>query len=303
VAAANDQARWHLGNINAAAARARGLDGSGVLVGVLDTGIDARHDEFQGKTIYFREFDADGTAISEDARDAGDHGTHVCALIAGATCGVAPKAELAVAAVLTQPTPQGMSGTLVQILNGLEWLVRAEFDGPQGDPGVDVINASLGGEGYDDYLYRTIETTRNAFGTQMIAAIGNSGRDGINHHGSPGNYDISLGIGAIDRNDDVANFSDWGRVPEHGNLQKPDFCAPGVQVFSATPGDDFARMSGTSMATPITAGAAALLLQRTPEFGLDADGLVDALSALLRPHVSQANRRRGGRGCLDLTNI
>jgi hypothetical protein len=71
--------------------------GAGILVGVLDTGIDATHPEFAGKTIHFAEYESAGTWVGSTARDAGNHGTHVCSLIAGTTYGVGPRADLAVA--------------------------------------------------------------------------------------------------------------------------------------------------------------------------------------------------------------
>ena len=92
---------WHLNAIRVAVARSKGLTGKNVLAGVLDTGIDAGHPEFAGKKVYFAEFDMNGNLISTQARDAGQHGTHVCGLIAGKNAGVAPSASLAVAAVLT----------------------------------------------------------------------------------------------------------------------------------------------------------------------------------------------------------
>jgi subtilisin family serine protease len=78
---------WHLEKINVAAARAKGLRGDGVRIGIVDTGIDANHHEFTGKSIIFAEFDTNGFLISTSPRDAGTHGTHVSALAAGRTCG------------------------------------------------------------------------------------------------------------------------------------------------------------------------------------------------------------------------
>lgn len=294
---------WHLNNIHVDAARNKGLDGKGILVGVLDTGIDVTHSEFTGKRIWFREFNADGEGIDQPPRDAGEHGTHVCGLIAGQTCGVAPKAELAVAAVLTESGPDGMGGSLVQILNGLEWLVGADFAGPGEELGVDLVSASLGTPSFDDFLIDALSNARTHTGTQLFGAIGNTGRSGINHHGSPADYDIATGVGAIGENDTVADFSDWGTVLQRGGVQKPDLCAPGVAVLSSVPGGGFARLSGTSMAAPIVAGAGALLLQRSPDLKMDAEQFTAALYQLVRPHTTPANRRRGGLGCLDLTNI
>lgn len=297
--AAADATPEHLRQIDVRAARQQGLDGSSILVGVLDTGIDDAHGEFAGKSIHFAEFDEDGFLIGQVARDASDHGTHVCGLLAGDTSGVAPGVELAVAAVLTRRTATGMAGSLLQIASGLNWMLVTDFRGPGGDPGVDVVNASLGTVPYRPFLYAALANIRNAAGTLAIAAIGNNGRRGIGGHSSPGNYDIALGVGAVDARDRVADFSDWGPVPQHGNRSKPDLVAPGVDLVSSVPGGGFASMSGTSMATPLVTGAAALLLQKDPTLSLDAGRLERAILAAIRP----LSDPRAGRGRLDLGKI
>lgn len=290
---------WHLDHIRIEAARTRGLHGGGVLVGVLDTGIDPDHPEFAGKTVHFQEFDRLGKTVGSIAYDTSDHGTHVSALIAGRRAGVAPAADIAVAAVLTIPTTQGQAGTLVQISRGLNWLLTESFRGPDQDPGVDILNASLGGSGYDAYLYTALATARFATGDLLVGAIGNSGRKGRDHHGSPGNYDIVLGVGAVDRHDQAADFSDWGSVPQHGGKPKPDLSAPGVDVLSAVPGGGYASMSGTSMAAPIVTGAGALLIEQSPARAANASALEAAILALVRPPAGP----RVGRGVLDLSGI
>ena len=245
---------WHLRKIGLAPGTTGGKD---ILVGILDTGIDKAHAEFAGKTIYFAEFDAAGRRISSTPRDAGDHGTHVSSIATGARAGVAPDANLAVAAVLTHRDALGrMSGTLVQIVNGFDWLVKTRFR--DNTTGVDVINASLGGSGFNPYLQSSVRTAFR-FGIPFIAAIGNAGRGGVGRHGSPGNYPETLGVGASDRNDVVAEFSDWGVAPPPTGpaYGVPALCAPGVQVHAAKPGGGFQPMSGTSMATPVVTGIAA----------------------------------------------
>jgi serine protease AprX len=294
---------WHHQSVKTSVAHDKGLDGTNILVGAVDTGIDSTHPEFAGKTVHFMEFDQNGSPVGSKPRDAGDHGTRVCGLIAGQQAGLAPKADLAVACVLTIPTEQGLSGYLVQIAAGLNWLLTSQFRGAEGDPGVEVVNASLGSPGYNNYLYQLLANARQSPGTGMIAAIGNAGRLGVNNHGSPGNYDIVLGIGAVDDQDDVAPFSDWGTVSQFAGLSKPDLSAPGVDVVSSVPGGGFMSMSGTSMASPIITGAAALLLQQNPALSFNVPGLFNRVLSLLRPFSSRVNQVRGGAGILDLTGI
>jgi subtilisin family serine protease len=234
---------WHLRKIGLAPGTGGGEE---ILIGVLDTGIDSAHPEFTGKTVYFAEFDPAGRLISQNARDAGDHGTHVSSIAAGAQAGVAPGSDLAVAAVLTIRDDLGrMSGTLAQIVNGFNWLITTRFRGDL--PGVDVINASLGGSGFNPYLQSAVRTAFG-LGVPLIAAIGNAGRAGVGRHGSPGNYP-----------DVVAAFSDWGVAPPPSGptYPVPRLCAPGVQVHAARPGGGFQPKSGTSMATPVVTGVAA----------------------------------------------
>jgi subtilisin family serine protease len=249
---------WHLSQIGALPSTGVG---AGVLVGVLDTGIDATHAEFAGKTVHFAEFNRAGLIVNRIARDTGDHGTHVCGIVAGKTRGVAPAADLAVAAVLTGP---GGSGGLIQIVNGFNWLVTTTFR--PGVPGVDLVNASLGAPGFSAFLQPAVRTAWT-LGIPLIAAAGNSGRSGPGKHGSPGNYPEALGVGATDSTDRVADFSDWGVVgslPAGPAYPVPDISAPGVLVNSAKPGGGFHDKSGTSMATPVISGVAARRIQKNP---------------------------------------
>lgn len=284
---------WHLTKIGL---ESQSPGGDGILIGILDTGIDANHPEFGGKRIHFAEFDALGRQISNQPRDAGEHGTHVSSIAAGARAGVAPGADLAIAAVLTQVDALGrMSGTLIQIINGFNWLITQRFRDTA--PGVDVVNASLGGAGFNDYLQRSARTAFQ-LGVPLIAAIGNAGRHGIGNHGSPGNYPEVLGIGATDETDTVAPFSDWGvgPMPVGPEYPVPDFSAPGVDVMAARPGGGFQRMSGTSMATPVVTGVAARRMSANPGLVGHPAALFTDLRSKLAPFNPNPLGNQGGAG-------
>ena len=306
----DDDNTWHLDDTNAAAAWSQGFRGQGVRIGVMDTGIDPDHPEFAGKHISFMEFDTTGFPISTTPRDAGDHGTHVAGIATGATCGVAPDADLAVAAVLTSQGQNGqMVGYLAQILAGYNWLVHNNHDDSGGVSKCAVINASLGASGFSNYLYSSVDMQLTTLKTSLlVAAIGNAGLAGVNNHGSPANYDIAAGVGAVDNSGIVAPFSDWGLEATHMAL-KPDLCAPGVDIRSAIPGGGYARKSGTSMATPAAAAAAALLLQKHPGYLRNPRSLRSALIALVDSSTvrNPANHAGGysriGSGKLDLSLI
>jgi subtilisin family serine protease len=138
-----------------------------------------------------------------------------------------------------------------------------------------------------------------AAGISMIAAIGNDGRKGAGFHGSPGNYRTTLSVGASDVNDVTADFSDWQLSGADGRIQYPvpNLSAPGVDVVAAIPGNRYARMSGTSMATPLVTGIAARRMSANPALlGHPRALFLSLLSTLdtVQPHPY--NRNYGGSG-------
>ena len=240
--------------------------GRGSTIAVLDTGVDPTHPDLTGKLAAFSEFDANGAMVNNPVvRDSGRHGTHVAGTVVGGRAGgrwigVAPDARVAVALVL----PNG-SGSIAQILAGMEWAI---------DQRVDVINMSLGDIGFSPEVvstYTRTVITAAQFGIPVVAAVGN---DGSQTSGAPGNDFFAFAVGATDSNDRVAGFS-GGRShiitrskfidPNVLPLvfQKPNVCAPGVAVRSAVPGGGYQSLNGSSMAAPHVAGAMALLLSAT----------------------------------------
>ena len=186
-----------------------------------------------------------------------------------------------------------MVGTLAQVLAGFNWLLQTKFDNGQR---VSVLNASLSSDGWNDYALDIFEEATSLRSVALVAAIGNNGPD-PNKHGSPGNYQCVVGVGATDVNDQIANFSDHGVVPQQGGIQKPDICAPGVNVESALPGGTYGAMSGTSMASPIVAGACALLREEDPSTLASTKALTQALRDKVVP---VGNAAGSGLGRLQL---
>ncbi len=290
----------HLDAIGISWARERGLTGKGVMIGILDTGIDMRHPEFAGKTVHFASFKAGGQRGPSRPRDYGNHGTHVAALAAGRSVGVAPDSDLAVAAVLTERRDDGsMIGYRTQILQGLNWLAGVS-DLPRS---VDVLNASLGSS-TNPLPYHGAVFARRTAGLLTVASIGNSGAQGMGNHTTPGKLDCALAVGAIDDAGQVADFSDWGQCfadPDPSAEFKPDIMAPGVEVESAVPRGRYARKSGTSMASPLVSGACALLIEQNEDLRGDPARLMEALFEHCAPLPKQPigyDMRRGGRGRL-----
>ena len=249
--------------IGAPAAWAAGYTGTGVRVAVLDTGIDDTHPDLAGAVVARRNF-TDG----EPDADTVGHGTHVAATIASSGRryrGVAPGAKLLDGKVC------GAGGCLESsILAGMTWAAADEH--------ARVVNMSLGGEddpAVTDPLEDAVQRLSDQYGTLFVIAAGNT--DGSVVHGnlnSPGSAAAALTVGAVDRNNRLAGFSLRGPTAD-GRL-KPDLTAPGVNITAAraagavdvpgNPGDPYTTLSGTSMATPHVAGAAAILAQQHPDW-------------------------------------
>jgi subtilisin family serine protease len=244
---------------------AAGLDGAGVTVAVLDTGIDPNHPDLAGKVVATANFSEEASAV-----DGHGHGTHVASIIAGTGAasggrytGVAPRASLMVGKVLNDTG----SGQLSWAIDGMEWAAHA---------GADVVNLSLGSDPTDgtDPASQALDALSEETGTLFVVAAGNDGADAA--VGAPAAATAALTVGAVDDHDALADFSSRG--PRRGDAAvKPNITAPGVDVVAAraagttmpgsTPVDDhYTSASGTSMATPHVAGVAALLAQAHPDW-------------------------------------
>ena len=234
----------------------RGYDGTGTRVAVLDTGYDAEHPDLADHVAAAQDFTGQGVA------DTNGHGTHVASTIAGdgtadaSRTGMAPEAELLVGKVL------GFSGGQISwIVAGMEWAVAQDAD---------VVNMSLGSDlptDCTDPMAQAAAVLTEQTSTLFVVAAGNSGaRETV---ASPGCVEGVLTVGAVDEDGETAGFSSRGAALGTHDL-KPDIAAPGVAIVGAqadSPGGiHYIAMSGTSMATPHVAGAAALVRQAHPDW-------------------------------------
>lgn len=273
-----------------------GYDGTGVKVAVLDTGIDTGHADVGGKVVAQRNFTDEDDA---DAQDRHGHGTHVASTVAGTGAasdgrfkGVAPGADLIVGKVLNDAGSGFDSG----IIAGMEWAV---------DQGADIVSMSLGGTDGPgtDPLEEAVEALSDR--ALFVVAAGNSG-PGDTTVGTPGVAESALTVGAVDKKDALASFSSRGPRLGDGGV-KPDVTAPGVDITAASaagtrpddphPAPGYVTMSGTSMATPHVAGAAALLAQQHPDWS--GPQIKNALVGTAKPGAFSPYEQ--GTGRIDLT--
>jgi subtilisin family serine protease len=311
--------------------------GNGIKIGIIDDGLDQSHPFFNpagfsmpagfpkgqaaytsAKVIVARAFPAPEISYANQGKPFdprfSEHATHVAGIAAGdngvvattgsRVSGIAPRAYLGNYKALTVPTPGvGLNGNSPEIAAAIEAAVR---------DGMDVINLSLGEpeiEPSRDLVVRAINAAADAGVVPAIAAGNDFGDFGRGSVGSPGSASKAVTTAAVTSSrgstpDGIADFSSSGPTPISLQL-KPDVSAPGVNVLSSVPEGDgsWAIFSGTSMASPHVAGAAALLKQRHPSWTVAQ--IKSALALTGRPvHASGsttevATTREGG-GLIDL---
>ncbi|MEU4782393.1 S8 family serine peptidase, partial [Micromonospora sp. NPDC023633] len=243
-----------------------GVDGSGIVVGSSDSGVDGGHPALTGG---FRGGDDswhdpwDGTRAPTDQ---GGHGTHTVGSAVGrGGIGVAPGARWVGCVNLDRNL-----GNPAYYLDCLQFMLAPFPAG--GDPfadgrparAPDVLTNSWGCpaiEGCDPGVLRPATAALDAAGIMVVAAAGNTGPYCGSIDDPPAPYADVLTVGAVDRQRRVTSFSSRGPVP---GTAKPDLVAPGDEVLSAMPGGGYATLSGTSMATPQVAGVVALMWSANP---------------------------------------
>jgi subtilisin family serine protease len=261
--------------------------GKNVKIAVFDTGIDSSHPELQGKIAEsydlnfigaVRQWTIEGTPVSQDTDG---HGTHVAGLICGNTIGVAPDTQIISLAML----PKG-KGSLVNFITALEWLINRSD--------VPIVNISAGIPKYNSDMSDAIDDLL-AFGILPICAVGNDGRDKTR---TPGNCPGVISVGATNNSNRVAGFSSSGKlIVDNHEYNVPSLVAPGAAVYSSVMTGGYEAWHGTSMATPIVSGVAAIILEEDPNISVDdlREALLEKCQSLLQPVERQ------GKGIIQVT--
>lgn len=272
VYAVNDNASYWFGADKAASdfgvdgdrdGNATSYSSTDIVVAVIDTGIDASHVDLDGgKVLGWKDYVGNKTAPYDD----NGHGTHCSSTIAGEGDGnslykgVAPGAALVGIKVLDR---RG-SGSMSDVTAGIDWAVQNKAT-----YGIEAISLSLGTDSSSDGTDSTSLAVNNAFdnGIAVLVAAGNSG-PGKYTIGSPGAAEKAITVGAMadvgEKGFNLAYFSSRG--PTADGRVKPDIAAPGVNIMAAKANStsSYISYSGTSMATPFTAGTVALMLDANP---------------------------------------
>jgi subtilisin family serine protease len=231
---------WGVKHIGAAIVHESGNKGAGVSVAVVDTGIDYNHPDLAANYAGGK-----GFVGGDDPMDDHSHGTH-CAGTLGAVdddigvIGVAPEVDLYAVKVLNS-SGQGYWSTIIL---GVEWCIAN---------GMQVTSNSYGGTGYSALVEEVFQKAWDA-GIVSIAAAGNNGNcDGTGTNTIfPANFESVISVAATDKDNSRACFSSTGKTVE--------LAAPGASVYSTVLNGEYGYKSGTSMATPHTAGLVALMM-------------------------------------------
>jgi bacillopeptidase F len=277
-AAKTNSIEWNIDRVGAPAVWDMGIDGSGITVASIDTGVQWNHPALQEK---YRGYDSATGQVSHadhwfDAvrgqsapYDDHGHGTHVTGTMVGSepdggnVIGVAPGAKWIAVKAFT-----ASGGTDADLLEAGEWILA-----PNGNPDLapDVVNNSWGGgPGLDEWYRPMVQAWRAA----EIFPEFSAGNTTFSNPGGPGsvanpaNYPESVATGATDINNNLGSFSLLGPSP-YGEI-KPELTAPGVNIRSSVPGSGYeGGWNGTSMAGPHVSAAIALLLQANSSLTVD----------------------------------
>ena len=266
--------------------------GQGVVVAVIDTGVDYDHEDLSSN-IWQNSGEIAGNAIDDDSNGYVDdirgydfhnddadpyddhyHGTHVAGTIAAIGNNNTGIVGVAWSATIMPLKGLGASGgTTSDLVRAIQYAV---------DNGADIINASWGGSGFSQALHDAISQANDA-GVLFVASAGNSSNnnDSFNHYPSSYNLPNIIAVASTDRFDNLSYFSNWGS-------NTVDVAAPGSDIHSTAPNNTYRSLSGTSMASPHVSGAAALL--KASDNALNFQSIKNLLISTAKPTIQLQNK-------------
>lgn len=258
---------WNYDMIKAPEAWEITPDSNNTRIAVLDTGIDHNHPSLSD----FVHTSLGKSFVDDDPSDRNGHGTHVAGTVAsyGDVSGVMENATLIPVKVLGDDG----SGSMYGIQQGITYAASIDAD---------VINMSLGGGGYDRGMDEAIQVA-NSQGSIVVAASGNDGAESISY---PAAYSGSVAVGSVTSSQTRSSFSNYG--PEL------DVMAPGSDIYSTLPNNQYGTLSGTSMATPHVAGVMGLIRSANPDTSVD-----DARTILNNTAQTVGSELEYGHGIVD----
>lgn len=281
-----DSGAWGISYIHADEAQNLGITGEGIIVAVIDSGVDLDHPAFAPGQILVKKawYPKDSYNINSPEDEKG-HGTHVAGIIGSSQYGVAPKCNILPVRVLDADG----SGYTDEIIAGVEYAMK----------NADVLNMSFGGpaeniESSEEYVRRLEiqlhDTLIKAISLNKVCVIAAGNNKKID---SPAILPEAITVGAIDSYGVLASFSGCGPA-FHYNVEKPEVVAPGVSINSTWLNGGTNIESGTSQATPHVAGVVALMLsinkKLTPE---------EVKTILQNTAFGTAQVNSYGAGCVD----
>jgi hypothetical protein len=248
-----------------------GYDGSGIRIGIIDTGVNGDHPDFEGRVVAAESFVQKEYGYSADVNSPADehgHGTWVAGVAAGKEFGIAPKAEIISAKIFGNSSVTGngnipLEETTAAIIAAIEYCIEQEAD---------IINFSIG-QYHNlpwDLRQHWINQVSLEKGIVFVASAGNSGKNGIDGGtlNNPGTALQAITVAAAIDLHTMAGFSSTGPKPDYS--MKPDITAPGISIWGPNKNGNYTTKSGTSAAAPLVTGTAALLLQYATSVGTEA---------------------------------
>ncbi|KQU17131.1 hypothetical protein ASG65_09520 [Bacillus sp. Leaf13] len=237
--------QWHHKKLGTQAAWTKSMGSKEMVVAIIDDGIDRNHEDLKGKIYH----PYDAVRNRKNIVPVGEHGTHIAGIIAGSAnndlggTGVAPNIKIMPINVF-----KGEYADTADIIEAIHYAVQQ---------GADIINMSLGETGYSEALNKAVQEAYSK-GLLIVAAAGNEGDMGKSvQRVYPAAFSHVISVAATDSKDKRTSYSNY-----HSTV---DIAAPGDYILSTLPNNRYGWMSGTSMATPMVAGVAALIWSNEPK--------------------------------------